>query len=205
MRIIAGEWKGRRLAAVPGRRVRPTTDRVREAWMSIVQGHLTGARVLDLFSGSGALGLEALSRGAAHCTFVERSRAVVRVLTRNVEQLGASDRVQVTTGDGIAFAKRLQTSRGVESERGFGYDIVLADPPYDRGFGRALVDLFRAGPFAPMLWVEHRREEEVVAEDRADPLSGVQARIDRRTYGDTALTGIIYESTTSRSTKTSPT
>src|SRR5687768_17336846 len=88
MRIVAGEWRGRRIKAPSGDRVRPTADRVREAWMSIVHGHLPGAAVLDLFAGSGALGLEALSRGASSAVFVEIAPQSLRALGDNIEALG---------------------------------------------------------------------------------------------------------------------
>ena len=87
MRIIAGVWRGRRLNSVKGRGVRPTTDRIREAWMAALGGHLAEARVLDLFAGSGALGLEALSRGAREVTFVEKARAPLQTLKANVTEV----------------------------------------------------------------------------------------------------------------------
>src|SRR5258707_14629336 len=95
MRVIAGQWGGRRLAAPPGRATRPTSDRVREALFSIL-GPLDGERVLDLFAGSGALGLEALSRGAASATLVERAPAALRALRENVAALGADAEVVAT-------------------------------------------------------------------------------------------------------------
>src|SRR5207244_7471045 len=85
MRIIGGRWPGRRITAPPDLRVRPTGDRVREAWMSIVNTHLPGARVLDLFAGSGALGLEALSRGAQHVDFVETAPESLKALRANAD------------------------------------------------------------------------------------------------------------------------
>ena len=87
MRIVAGQWRGRRIEAPPGRDVRPTLDRVREAWMSILQKEIPGSRVLDLFAGSGALGLEALSRGASHVEFIESGAKALTVLRRNIEVL----------------------------------------------------------------------------------------------------------------------
>lgn len=170
MRIIAGAWKGRRLVPVRGRRVRPTSDRVREAWMSILQPLWDGARVLDLFAGSGALGLEALSRGASTCTFVERSRGVVRVLTRNVEQLGAQSRADVVLGDAMAYVRHIDQL----------FDIALADPPYDRGLAGELIARFAETPFADALWVEHRRGEDLPQ----------VAGMEQREYGDTVLTGV---------------
>ena len=95
MRIVAGQWKGRRITAPPGTLVRPTLDRVREAWMSILQLDLPGARVLDLYAGSGALGLEALSRGAASADFVENASRSLAALDANIEALGAGTLARV--------------------------------------------------------------------------------------------------------------
>lgn len=171
MRIIAGRWRGRRIEAPPGRDTRPTTDRVREAWMSALQPELPGARVLDLFAGSGALGLEALSRGAEHATFVERSGGALRALRANIERLGAADQTTVVRGDAIAYVQRLEP---------FAFDIALADPPYGQGHAEALVRAFAARPFARWLWIEHRANESL------PELPGARTR----RYGDTALTSI---------------
>src|SRR3712207_9262306 len=94
MRIVAGRWRGRRINAPAGDRVRPTADRVREAWMSIVQPRLPGAAVLDLFAGSGALGIEALSRGAASAVFVEKAAPALAALRANLDVLGAQAEVE---------------------------------------------------------------------------------------------------------------
>lgn len=168
MRIIGGEWRGRRLSAPPGRRVRPTGDRLREAWMSAMGGSFHGLRVADLFAGSGALGLECLSRGAESCTFVERASGVVRVLRRNVEDLGAGERATVVRADALAWADRLPEG---------AFDLVLADPPYARGFATALARRWLEGPFARELWIEHR----------ADELLPEVPELRRRRYGDTLL------------------
>jgi 16S rRNA (guanine966-N2)-methyltransferase len=119
VRVVAGELRGRRIEAPPGNDTRPTTDKVREAVFNAL-GSLDlvrDARVADLFAGSGALGIEALSRGAAHCTFVERDRSALRVLRDNLDHLGVADRARVVAGDAIATA-------------GGDFDLVLADPPY---------------------------------------------------------------------------
>lgn len=171
MRIIGGEWKGRRLEPVRGRGVRPTADRVREAWMSILQGRLPGASVLDLFAGSGAVGLEALSRGAAHVVFVERSRRAARTLKRNVQRLGASGRCTVVVADALTYAAGLSP---------LSCDLALADPPYGRGLAARLLSAYLRLPFAQELWVEHRRDESLPQ----------LAEAARRRYGDTALTGV---------------
>jgi 16S rRNA (guanine966-N2)-methyltransferase len=169
VRIVGGEWGGRRISAPPGRETRPTTDRVREAWMSAVAPRLPGARVLDLFAGSGALGLEALSRGAAHATFVDESARTLRVLRENVAALEAGDRATVVRGDAVRHAARLPPR---------AYELAFADPPYGSGLAAALVEAFAATPFAELLCLEH---------GRAEPLPDLPGARTRR-YGDTLLT-----------------
>ena len=118
---MAGELRGRRIESPPGLETRPTTDKVREAvFNALVSRDLVrDARVADLFAGTGALGIEAISRGAAHCTFLERDRNVVRYLRGNLEQLGLEARSRVVTGDAMSQGAALDV------------DIVLADPPYE--------------------------------------------------------------------------
>ena len=123
MRIIAGSHRGRRIAAPKGAHTRPTGDRVREALFDLV-GPVDGASVLDLYAGSGALGLEALSRGAARCVFAETDPAACRVIRRNLEQLGLVGG-RVVQRDAIALL------RG-EASAGVRHELVLADPPYER-------------------------------------------------------------------------
>ncbi len=122
MRIVAGSRKGHRIEAPKGVVTRPTSDRVREAVFSIV-GSVEGAAVLDLFAGSGAMGLEALSRGAASCLFVERDREAARTIQANLEKL----RLTGATVSGRDVVPALRDER----ERGRRYDLVLVDPPYD--------------------------------------------------------------------------
>ena len=121
MRVVAGELGGRRLVAPEGESTRPTTDRVREAIFNSLgsTGVLEGAVVADLFAGSGAIGIEALSRGAEHCVFVERDRRALRALEENLEALDLSSRAKVLAADADSVAGRLDA------------DIVFADPPYD--------------------------------------------------------------------------
>jgi 16S rRNA (guanine966-N2)-methyltransferase len=166
MRIVGGQFGGRRLVVPKDTRVRPTADRVREAWMSILGDELQGARVLDLFAGSGALGLEALSRGAAAVTFVELNAASLRALDQNITTLTVEDAVTVHRGDALRYAERLP-------ERAF--DIVLADPPYTIDYAARLVALFRRHPFGRILSVEHQSDLELAGDDT-------------RRYGDTAIT-----------------
>ena len=121
MRVVAGELGGRRLVAPAGTSTRPTTDRVREAIFNSLgsAGLLDGALVADLFAGSGAIGIEALSRGAERCVFVERDRTALRALDDNLDALDLNDRTKVLASDALSAAAGLDA------------DIVFADPPYD--------------------------------------------------------------------------
>jgi len=166
LRIIAGEFKGRRLKTPTTNKVRPTSDRVREAWFSILQQSIPDARVLDLFAGSGALGFEALSRGAVSVDFVETQRGSLTALNANVEALKVEDRVTIHRMDALRFAERLQPAQ---------YDVAVADPPYATDEAQRLAEIFRATPFAGILAVEHRPDLAVVGDDT-------------RRYGDTAIT-----------------
>ena len=167
MRIVAGRWRGRAIEAPVGRQVRPTADRVREAWMSIVGPLLPGARVLDLCAGSGALGIEAVSRGAASADLVEIAPPSLRAIQHNVELLGAGDAVRVHRQDALRFIEGLEAG---------AYDVAFADPPYDLGMAGAIAERWLAVPFASVLGIEHRRDETL-------PGDG-----DRRRYGQTAIT-----------------
>src|SRR5439155_22007653 len=134
VRIIAGEFKGRRLRTPAGDRTRPTADRVREAWLSILQQPVRGARALDLYAGSGALGLEALSRGAVSADFVEVSRHALAALKANIKTLAVEDRTVIHRVDALQFAERLHPGQ---------YDVAFADPPYAGEHAARLVALFR--------------------------------------------------------------
>ena len=155
MRIVAGRWRGRRISPPTDARVRPTADRVREAWMSIVQPYLPHARVLDLFSGSGALGLEAVSRGAARADLVEVSQSGVQAIRKNADALGAGDEVSIHRADALRFIDKLEPN---------AYDIAFADPPYGHGLATAVVERWLAVPFAALLGVEHSSREDMPGE-----------------------------------------
>jgi 16S rRNA (guanine(966)-N(2))-methyltransferase RsmD len=136
MRVVAGELRSRRLHTVAGRETRPTSDRARAGlfdWLG--PRRLDGARVLDLFAGTGALGIEALSRGASEAVFVERARGALRVLRRNLDELGLDERARVVEADLGRGLRTLAASLGT-------FDLVLADPPYD---SRARGALLSAG------------------------------------------------------------
>lgn len=171
MRIIAGRWRGRPIATPPGSATRPTSDRVREAWMSAIQFDLPGSRVVELFAGSGALGLEALSRGADHATFVETSSPALAALEKNIATLEAADHTTVIRRDAIEYAESLSDH---------AFDIALADPPYGRGMAAGLVSVFVERRFADWLWIEHGSDE---------PLPEHAGARTRR-YGDTSITSI---------------
>ena len=167
MRIVAGRWRGRRIEAPPGSDVRPTLDRVREAWMSILQLEIPGARVLDLYAGSGALGLECLSRGAASSDFVEKIGKTIKVLEKNIELLGAADSAVVHRADALRFAEALVPG---------AYDLAFADPPYADDSAQRLARLWLARPFSSILSVEH------------DSRVKLEGAIDTRKYGSSAIT-----------------
>lgn len=122
MRVITGEARGRRLVALEGDEVRPTTDRVKEGLFNIIQFDLEGASVLDLFSGSGQLGIEALSRGAKHCVFVDSSNKSIEVTKENLKSVGFTKRASVFCGDARSY---ISLSRDV-------FDVALLDPPYNK-------------------------------------------------------------------------
>lgn len=174
MRVIAGHLGGRRLAAPRGLATRPTTDRVREALFSIL-GDVTGTAVLDLFAGTGALGIEALSRGAASAVFVESARPALSALRANLTDLGLVHVSRVIT-EPVARAVR-----GLPREDHF--DLVFADPPYDEVASamEALVLVASHLSAGARVVLEH-------AARRPPPPSSVLVALQTRTYGDTALT-----------------
>lgn len=168
MRVIAGDFKGRRLHAPPGTRVRPTPDRVREALFSIL-GSVEGAEVLDLFAGSGALGIEALSRGAVRATFVDDDPQAVDAIRHNLAGIGADGVVK--RRDALAFLAR-PSSR---------YDLVFADPPYSSApeLAAALADRL------PAAVTDEARI--VIETDKRTPLELDLPLVTERDYGKTRI------------------
>ena len=193
MRIVAGRFKGRRISAPKGMRTRPTTEKVREALFALL-GPLEGLRVADLFAGSGALGLEALSRGAAHLVAVERAGGSLSALRANVEALGLGSQVRVLRRDltrGFGFLRELGP-----------FDLILADPPYGRDWFPALLAglppeaLARSGRLA----IETARGEGPAGPGQgapetgpADPGQGVWRTVTQRAYGQTQITILVSE------------
>jgi 16S rRNA (guanine966-N2)-methyltransferase len=146
MRIISGTWRSRLLVAPKGDTTRPTADRTRETLFSMLAsrlGSFEDIKVLDLFAGSGALGLEALSRGAASCTFVEQDRAALDALDANIAKLGAKAQSDVRRSSVMSLGPAREA-----------YDLVLLDPPYGSGAGQVALDkLGRLGWIAPGAWI----------------------------------------------------
>jgi 16S rRNA (guanine966-N2)-methyltransferase len=172
VRVVAGRFGGRALVAPRGRATRPTSDRVREALFSILSDAVADARVLDLFAGSGALGIEALSRGASAVDFVDSSAAAVAAIRRNLSALGAD--AEVHRQDALTYLERARRDARQ-------YDLVFLDPPYRQaaGLGRQL-----SKALGPVLVPDAR----VVTEsDRRAPLELDLALFDERRYGDTLI------------------
>ncbi|MFL6845931.1 MAG: 16S rRNA (guanine(966)-N(2))-methyltransferase RsmD [Allosphingosinicella sp.] len=168
MRIIAGKWRGRPLLAPAGAATRPTADRVREALFSMLEsrlGSFEGLQVADLFAGSGALGLEALSRGAAHCLFVESDRAAIDAIRRNIAALGAEGEILPGRAEHVRLPRPV--------------DLAFLDPPYGSGLAAAALAQL---PIAPGGWasVETGRSEAVAAE-------GFEVKAERK-YGKARIT-----------------
>jgi len=177
MRVIAGAHKGRRLLQPKGHDLRPTSGRVKEALFSILGKRTEGARFLDLFAGTGAIGIEALSRGAQVAAFVEPTASSLKVLRANVELCGLAVSAKVYGCSVETFLRRHQST-----ERPF--DIVFADPPYHEGVGASLLsDIARADIIAPgsIVILEHFTKTSLPSE------AGRLALIRQYRYGDTSL------------------
>lgn len=159
MRIIAGTYKGRRLAAIEGRSIRPTADRLRESIFNILGSRVRDSRTLDLFAGTGAMGIEALSRGAAYAVFIDDHPAAIQCIRRNLHPLNIMHRWQVIRWD---------IRRGLEclTHEAEGFDLVFIDPPYQAGL--VVPALCRLGQTVPLkegcqVVVEHHRSETIIS------------------------------------------
>lgn len=179
MRVIAGSAGGRRLKSLPGQSTRPTADRIKESLFAILGGRVAAARFLDLFAGTGSIGIEALSRGAMQAVFVDKGEPAVRVIRDNLELTGLAAQAEVL---------RLDVSRAVARLAGAGrqFDLIFLDPPYEAGrVLPTLLAIARSGVLAPgaCLIAEHSRREEVPVTNGA----GLDLRRQEK-YGDTVLT-----------------
>ncbi len=181
MRIVAGDFRGRRLHAPKGDRIRPTTDKVREAVFSIVAPYVEDARVLDLYAGTGALGLESLSRGASFAVFVDQGSDALRLIRENIELCGAQDRTRVIQGGVQQTITRL-------TQGGELFDLIFMDPPYGKGLiERALLELSGVARCDALVVAEHHVKDLV-------PLQVKDWRRSRqRRYGDTVISFYINE------------
>lgn len=148
MRIVGGKFRGRDLTSPNDFRVRPTAEGVRAALLDLVSRELRDARVVDLFAGTGAIGLEALSRGARSCDFVETRPASLHALKANVVTLRVRDSTRIFKRDALLFAGRLSRD---------AYDLAFADPPYESKMLDRLIEQWQALEFSPVLAVEHAR------------------------------------------------
>jgi 16S rRNA (guanine966-N2)-methyltransferase len=166
MRIVGGKWAGRHLTS-PGGRVRPTAEAVRDELLRLVQADLAGARVLDLFAGTGALGLEALSRGARYVDFVENGPSALHALKANIAALRVREKTRVFKRDALPFAARLDAG---------AYGLAFADPPYGSRMLDRIVEIWQQTPFADILVVEHAADHDLPRGGR------------RHLFGDTAAT-----------------
>ena len=174
MRIVGGNFSGRVLRAPAGAATRPTSEKVRQAVFNIL-GSVSGDQVLDLFAGSGALGIEALSRGAAHATFVDAARPAVTAIRDNLRGLGLEDRATVVSGDAVAGAARQLPAAP--------WRLVFVDPPYRSDLATRAVLALPAEQLAPdaVIVIEHDRRN-------APPDAlGSLLRTDQRRYGDTLI------------------
>ena len=182
MRIIAGDARGRTILAPKGQTTRPTQDYVRESLFNIIQRDVPGSVVLDLFAGSGALALEALSRGAARAVLADSSRSASECIRRNVETLRYADRAVLYQGDWRAVLRQIPKA-------GSAFNLVFLDPPYQLTQYREITEQLRtAGMLAKgaLIVIEHRK-------DVAADLSPFFRMNDRRNYGDTVISLFIFD------------
>ena len=162
MRIISGKFAGRHLTS-PGRNVRPTSERVRSRWLDLLEADITGARVLDLFAGSGAIGLEALSRGARYADFVEDGAGALHSLKANVAALRVTKKCRVYKRDAIPFVAKLEAG---------AYDVCFADPPYGSRKLDLVIKRWREVPFATVLAIEHAKGHDVPIKGKSYDFEG---------------------------------
>lgn len=177
MRIVAGKFAGRNLTSPNDFRVRPTAEHVRSATLDMLRADLEGARVLDLFAGTGALGLEAISRGAKYCDFVENRPASLHALRANIAALRIREKCRVYKRDALPFAAALEPDR---------YDIAFLDPPYESRMLDRVIESWHAIGFSRVLVAEHAATHAMPRDPRPH---------DRRIFDDIAVT--VYRRATS--------
>ena len=178
MRIISGQHKGRRLQSISGADVRPTADHVREALFNILSQNVSGSCVLDLFAGTGALGIEALSRGAQYAVFIDKASRPLAALRKNLQNFGLLTQSQVIRWN---ISKNLNCLKPFRNQ----FDLVFMDPPYQKGLVPvALSNLMRIQCLAPgaTIVAEHERQSDITSPDASISVTN------QRRYGQTGLT-----------------
>jgi 16S rRNA (guanine(966)-N(2))-methyltransferase RsmD len=184
MRIIAGRYRSRTLVAPAGMATRPSSDRLRETLFNVLAPRIEGARFLDLYAGSGAVGLEALSRGAAHVEFVERAPAALTVLRKNLAQLGLTEGFRIHGAGAVSVLRRMKPAK---LNSGAAFDVVFLDPPYDAAAEYVATLGLLGGDAAGLLAegalviAEHRRKEKL------DEQYGLLGRTRLLEQGDASL------------------
>jgi len=177
MRVISGTSKGRKLVTPRSQSVRPTSDRVKESIFNILREEIEGKRVLDLFAGTGNLGIEALSRGAEKTIFVEKRRQAIRLIQKNLAQFGLEDRSEI-------LPKDISRAIGILKQRGESFDLILMDPPYEKGWIQRTLMKLNSHPIYhgdSILVIEHSRREPL-----PQPMKGWNL-IRQRQIGDTLI------------------
>jgi 16S rRNA (guanine966-N2)-methyltransferase len=177
LRVISGKLKGKRLFTLKGMDLRPTSDRVKEAIFDILQNSIPGQKVLDLFAGTGAMGIEALSRGAKRALFVEGSRRSLAVLYKNLEACRLQEQAEV-------LSREVEAGIKILSERGETFDLIFLDPPYGKGLAREALQALSGRSILTSA------EALIVAEHSpAENLEDIPSleRIDQRRYGSTLV------------------
>ncbi|MEM1144352.1 MAG: 16S rRNA (guanine(966)-N(2))-methyltransferase RsmD [Pseudomonadota bacterium] len=155
LRIIGGAWRGRRLSISDAREVRPTSDRVRETLFNWLMPFISGAHCLDLYAGTGALGLESLSRGAQRCDFVEHDHPTAQLLSKSIDVLGCGENASVVHGDALDFLAQYS---------GSGWDVVFLDPPFGDGRPQAAFEAVAGGDVlnpGGFVYIEHSAHEAI--------------------------------------------
>ena len=177
MRIISGTSRGRKLSTMRGRALRPTSDRVKESIFNILGGEIEGKVILDLFAGTGNLGIEALSRGARRAIFVEKGKDALKVVQRNLLQCGFLEQSEIIPGE-------VNQAIGFLQERGESFDLILMDPPYEKGWVQKTLDRLISNPIhheGSIMVIEHSRRESL-----PEKIEGLHI-IRHRKIGDTVV------------------
>lgn len=181
MRIVAGEFRGRKLHTPKGVQIRPTTDRVREAIFSIIASRIPDANVLDLFAGTGALGLEALSRGAAQAVFVDRGPEAIRLIRANIELCRAQSRARALQGSVLQVIQRLANQEET-------FDLIFMDPPYGKGYiEETLLQVGKVSCAEVLVMAEHH------IKDILPQNTGEWVKTQERRYGDSAISFFVKD------------